>query len=76
MNWSTEAFSAVEQSLYKPQAPPACLGKILDCWGTFWTMFYAILFHLELLANYALLTVHMNPQVRLYCFSETHDCNI
>ena len=26
-------------------------------------------------ANYALLTVHMNQQARLYCCLETQDCN-
>ena len=29
----------------KAQAPQACLGNILDGWGTFWTKIYAVLSH-------------------------------
>ena len=29
----------------KAQAPQACLGNILDGWGTFWTKIYAVLLH-------------------------------
>ena len=33
------------QTRKKAQAQQACLGNILDDWGTFWTKIYAVLLH-------------------------------
>ena len=38
---------SIIQTWKKAQAPQACLGNILDGWGTFWTKIYAVLSHLR-----------------------------
>ena len=42
--WHTN-ITILSSDMKKAQVPQACLGNILDGWGTFWTKIYAVLSH-------------------------------
>ena len=42
---SGPAGRGMATDMKKAQAPQACLGDILDGWGTFWTKIYSVLSH-------------------------------